>query len=201
MTHLSMEQLIALRDDDRSEPGMALARDHFHGCAHCQHELERLHQRTARLRALPTLVPGVNEFPVVRERIVVDRRQRRWRSSVVATTALAASMLVLFAARDMARPERASAQQQLADAMARSQQLEAELRAWNPDARVMSGSTAIAVIDLERRIADLDAQLEQAPRLDAHVRTARELELWRQRVGLMDALVNVQVSNATNVGL
>jgi len=53
MNHLSMDQLIALRDDDRSEPGNAEALGHFADCQHCQGELDRLHQRTARLRALP----------------------------------------------------------------------------------------------------------------------------------------------------
>ena len=68
-SHLDMAQLVALRDDDRSEPGMAVALEHFGTCLHCQSELERLHQRTARLRALPSLAPATNEFPAVRARI------------------------------------------------------------------------------------------------------------------------------------
>lgn len=51
-THLSMEQLLAVRDGDRSEPVLAGAHRHLADCATCQAELNRLHQRTARLRAL-----------------------------------------------------------------------------------------------------------------------------------------------------
>ena len=56
MTHLSMDQLLALREPG-SEPGAAAARRHVEACAECAAELDRLHQRVARLRALPTLRP------------------------------------------------------------------------------------------------------------------------------------------------
>ena len=46
MTHLTMEQLVALRDG-ASEPGTAAAREHIAGCSHCAAELDRLHQRIA----------------------------------------------------------------------------------------------------------------------------------------------------------
>ena len=57
MTHLTMDQLLALREPG-SEPGAVAAREHVEGCAACAAELERLHQRVARLRALPTLAPA-----------------------------------------------------------------------------------------------------------------------------------------------
>ena len=57
MNHLTMDTLVSMREPG-SEPGQAAAREHLDGCPHCQAELERLHQRVARLKALPTLRPG-----------------------------------------------------------------------------------------------------------------------------------------------
>ena len=79
MTHLTMEQLVALRDG-ASEPGTAAAREHIEACAQCANELERLHQRIARLRALPSLRPSRDLWPQVdAERRRIRRgRQTRW---------------------------------------------------------------------------------------------------------------------------
>src|SRR5689334_6381925 len=99
--HLTMEQLIALRDNDRSEPGLAEAERHFAGCSRCQVELDRLHQRTARLRALPMLVPEGNEFPAVRERMAVDRRKRHWRFAGGVGLAAAATLVLTVIGRDI----------------------------------------------------------------------------------------------------
>lgn len=72
--HLTMEQLVAARDGDRSDPTLAAAHRHLAGCPACQGELDRLHQRTARLRALATMAPGRDHFPAVRSQ---PSRQRR----------------------------------------------------------------------------------------------------------------------------
>lgn len=201
IAHLSMEQLLALRDGDRSEPGLAEAQWHFGTCSRCQSELDRLHQRTARLRALPTLVPAGNEFPAVRQRVAVERRRSHWRLAETVGLAAAAVLVFTVIGRDIVHPTRLDAEQQLRTAMSKSQQLEQRLRAWNPDARVIDGQTAIVVIQLEDKIADLDARLQAAAK---HVRSAptdEEVSLWQQRVGLMNALVDVRLTNASNVGL
>ncbi|HEY4320583.1 MAG TPA: hypothetical protein VGM77_05325 [Gemmatimonadales bacterium] len=200
-THLDMAQLIALRDGDRSEPGMADTQLHFGRCLTCQAELERLHQRTARLRALPRLEPAINRFPAVRELVQVDRRQRHWRG--VATIGIAAAALLVFGAigRDLVKPARLDAADQLQSTIHESQLLEQKLHSLTPDARVIDGRTAVVVIQLEDRIASLDAQLAQTDQATARGRTGTELNLWRQRVGLMHALVDVHMTNATNVGL
>jgi hypothetical protein len=56
MTHLSMEALLSLREAGL-EPGDTAAREHLESCPGCRAELERLHQRVARLKALPALRP------------------------------------------------------------------------------------------------------------------------------------------------
>ena len=199
-THLTMAELLALRDDDRSEPGMSEALRHFAVCAHCQSELERLHQRTARMRALPMLSPSTDEFPAVHQRITVAHRRR---SRAGATLGLAAAATLVFAVvtRDIVHPPQLDAQQALQAEMSKSQQLEQELHAWNPDKRVIDGRTAVVVIQLENRIADVDNQINAAARLEAKVRLERELSLWQQRVGLMNALVGVHLTKVSNVGL
>ena len=76
MTHLTMEQLLALREPG-VEPGTASQREHMDPCETCRLELERLEQRSARLRALPTLRPARDQWPRVAARLNAARRQRR----------------------------------------------------------------------------------------------------------------------------
>ncbi len=199
--HLSMDQLIALRDDDRSEPGMGEALQHFAACIHCQAELERLHQRTARLRALPSLAPSTNEFPAVHARVTVAR-QRRSRAAASLGLAIAATAVFTLITRDLVHPKRLDAEQLLQSEITQSQQLEHKLTAWNSDQRVINGRTAILVIQLENKIAQLDAEIAESAKMEQQAaRVENEIKLWQQRVGLMNALVDVHLTKAGNVGL
>jgi hypothetical protein len=148
MTHLTMDQLLALRTPG-SEPGTAEAQAHLQSCAECARELDRLHQRVARLRALPTLRPPRDGFAV----------------------------------------------------MAESATLEQALRQLRSEERVTDAYTTRAVASLEDRIADLDRQLGQAQLRGGTAEQTALLTLWRERVGLLDALVDVHVTRAHNVGL
>lgn len=201
MTHLTMKQLLAVRDNDRSEPELAEAHSHVASCESCRDELDRLHQRTARLRALPTMSPGRDHFPAVRTRWQQERRQRqiRWVSGVF--TAAAAALLLSVVGRDLMNPPRLDAEQQLQTAIDASQRLEATLHAWDPARRVVDGRTARLAVVIEDRIAEVDGRLQDAARLEQHERLQRQVELWRERVGLMHALVDVHVTQASNVDL
>ncbi|MGH7526248.1 MAG: hypothetical protein ACREMX_06055, partial [Gemmatimonadales bacterium] len=84
---------------------------------------------------------------------------------------------------------------------ARSQALESALRQYDPESRVLDGHTARIAQELEDRIARVDRELEMAELLERRSRDAELLQLWRERVGLMDALVDVHVTRASNVGL
>jgi len=198
--HLDMEQLLAVRDGDRSEPRYAEGFVHLAGCPFCQAEVERLHQRTARLRALPQLAPDRDRFSTVRARLDVERKHRHWRNGVVVGLAAAAAV-VLIVGHDMMHPADLDAEQQLQSAVAQSQQLEQTLHQWHPDQRVVDGHTAAVVAELENRIAQLDAQIDDAARLQTSDRLPREVALWQQRVGLMNALIDVHLTKAGNVGL
>lgn len=199
--HLSMEQLLAVRDGDRSEAPFAEAHRHVEHCVQCAAELHRLHQRTARLRALPTLAPTSNHFPAVRGRVIWERKQTRHRIIAGIGLAAAAMLLITVIGRDLVSPTRLDAEQQLQSAMTSSQQLERALTRINPDERVIDGRTAQLVIELEDRIAALDDQLAQAASLQREARLQRMVALWQERVGLMNALVDVHVTKASNVDL
>jgi anti-sigma factor RsiW len=198
--HLTMEQLLALRDGDRSEPAFAAAARHLDGCTTCRAELDALHQRTARLRALATMAPATDQFPAIRTRLHWEQSRRR-RLVSFAGMAAAAALVLGVVGHDLVAPPTLDAEDQIATAISRSQELEQTLHSWDPDTRVMDGRTAMVVIEIEDRIADVDARLQQVARLQREERMSHEVALWQERVGLMNALVDVHVTKANNVGL
>jgi hypothetical protein len=201
MTHLSMNELLALREP-ASEPGTAAAREHLAECAECRAELDRLHQRVARLKALPTLRPTRDQWPAVRARLAAERRRRRVRWGGLVGLATAASLALFVVARDLGRPQAVSAaEQQISQSKQESRALERTIERYDPDARVLDGRTARIAAELEDRIATLDRQLEMVELLEQPQRDPRLVQLWRERVGLLDALVDVHVTRASNVGL
>ena len=199
MTHLSMEALLRLREAGR-EPGDATARTHLESCPACRAEHDRLHQRVARLRALPALRPTRDRWPEVATRVRLERRVRRQRLGglvgLAAAASIAAAALIGRAGGDPARGE-----QEISQAMASSQALESALSQYQPENRVLDGRTAGIAQELEDRIARVDRELEMAELLERQTRDAQLLKLWRERVGLLDALVDVHVTRASNVGL
>ena len=202
MNHLTMDTLVSLREPG-SEPGRAAAREHLDACPHCQAELERLHQRVARLKALPTLRPGRDRWPETKARFQAERRRRRTRVASLVGLAAAASVAVAVSVGELSQPESMNAEQ-LVQVMERSQLLESALNDYNPDGRVLDGGTARIAGELEDRIARLDRELEMAELQSQQQQQPTNddlLRLWRERVGLLDALVDVRVARASNAGL
>lgn len=214
MTHLTMEQLLELREPGR-EPGFEAARVHLGACPACQAEADRLGQRIARLRALPSPRPGRDQFAAVRGRYLAARNRQRLRWAGVGSLALAASVALAVALRpaqpgsDKGIPTRIAQQQpQQSDSviqamMARSQQLEAALRAYDPDSRVVDARTATIAARLEDQVDAIDRQLEITEAVGTRVpdRRGEQLRLWRERVGLLDALVDVHLTRASYAGM
>jgi hypothetical protein len=207
MNHLTMDTLVSMREPG-AEPGQAAAREHLDGCPHCQAELERLHQRVARLKALPTLRPARDRWPETRARFEADRRRRRTRVASLAGLAAAASVALALSVgeiseRGLILPQPVTPVGELSQVMERSQLLESALNDYNPDGRVLDGGTARIAGELEDRIARLDRELEMAELQSQQQQTTNEdlLRLWRERVGLLDALVDVRVARASNAGL
>jgi negative regulator of sigma E activity len=199
MTHLTMDVLVSLREPG-TEPGQAAAREHLDHCGYCQAELQRLHQRVARLKALPTLRPGRDRWPETRARFKAERRRRRVRMAGLTGLAAAASVALGVAVGNVSRPNEITAEQ-LTQVMERSQVLESALSDYNPEARVLDGRTARIAGELEDRIARVDRELEMTELLRQQATDQDLLKLWRERVGLLDALVDVHVTRASNAGL
>jgi type II secretory pathway component PulM len=199
MTHLSMDALLSLREPG-TEPGVAAAREHLNECPLCQAELHRLDQRVARLKALPTLRPSRDRWPETAARFRADRLRRRTRRVGFAGLAVAASVALAVTVVDRPQPVETNPNQ-INQAMERSQALESALSEYNPEARVLDGRTARIAQELEDRIALLDRQLEMTELSPKQARDQELLQLWRERVGLLDALVDVHATRASNAGL
>ncbi len=200
MSHLSMETLVALREPG-AEPGEAAAREHLEACPLCRAEFEHLHQRVARLKALPALRPSRERWPAVLKRVRVDRRRRWFRTGGLAGLAAAASVALALGVSSLGSKETGPAGAEIQQAMARSQVLESALDRFDPESRVMDGQTLGITQELEDRIARVDRELEMAELMEQQARDAELLRLWRERVGLLDALVDVHVTRASNAGL
>jgi hypothetical protein len=200
MTHLSMEALLSLREAGL-EPGDASAREHLDTCLACRAELDRLHQRVARIRALPALRPSRDRWPQLSGRLRVARRTHRHRMAGLIGLAAAASIAVAVLVAPHTEVANGG-EQEIAAAMARSQALETALSQYHPEQRMLDGRTAGIAQELEDRIARVDRELEMAELLERQQpKDDQLLKLWRERVGLLDALVDVHVTRASNVGL
>jgi hypothetical protein len=114
--------------------------------------------------------------------------------------AAAASLALILSVGHLSRPPVANAEQ-LSQAMERSQALESALSAYNAEGRVLDGRTAGIAQELEDRIARVDRELEVTELSPQQARDEELLKLWRERVGLLDALVDVHVTRASNAGL
>jgi hypothetical protein len=200
MSHLSIETLVGLREPGR-QPGDLAAREHLAGCAQCQAEMERLHQRVARLKALPPLSPTRDRWPGIATQIRTERRQRRTRHAGLAGLAIAASIALAVGVAPLLSPDPSADHERIEQIMARSRALESALHSYNPEERVLDGRTAGIAQELEDRIAGVDRELELTDLLEPRAREPELLRLWRERVGLLDALVDVHVTRASNVGL
>lgn len=189
--HCTIEDLVALRDGE----GSVWARRHVEGCAECQAERERLYQRVAQLKALPALRPPRDRWSAIRDQVVAERSKgrQRWLRGGLAIAAALGGLMIL-------RPmfSKPAYGDDLAQAKQQSAQLETALRNYDSDSRVMSGREADLTAQLEDQIASLDGQLTQ---LDSLQGSAQLVDLWRQRVDLMQQLVQVHVTRAKYVGL
>jgi hypothetical protein len=192
MMHCTMDDLLALRAGEAS----AWAREHARVCGACGAELEALYQRVAQLRALPLRRPARDRWPVVRDAVQAGRRRQRWGSWGLAAAAAVAGLIVFrpFWTGPVAGAELARVKQESAT-------LEQQLRRYDPEGRVTSGREAALAAALEDRIAVIDGVLARVGPPDPQAGRAELVQLWRQRVDLMQQLVSIRVTRATYVGL
>lgn len=215
------QDLLKIRD---GEPVDADLHVRVTGHAESQAELQRLREVQRALQDLPVLQPPGRTWAkisaeVERERNGVARTKALWRwplrSAVAAGVAVAALMLL---ARD---PETVSestlgptttvavdatdsgldrrlAEPSYASLAAESARLEQALGRIGYRPRLVNADTASTIAIIEDRIGFVDAQLTYAT---AQRLSDRQTEaLWRQRVDLMSALVNLRYAQAQGAG-
>src|SRR5260370_1779096 len=186
MMHCTMEDLGALRAGE----GSVWARRHIITCAICQAELEALYQRVAQLKALPTLRPPRDHWPVVRAAVQAQRVRRRrgwseWGGTLAAAALLAGVLLV----QPSILGQSGNLHAELTQAKQQSATLEDSLQQYDVDGRVLSGHCAAVVAELEDRISDIDGTLATLAQRNAGEQDVELVKLWQQRVGVMQALV------------
>jgi hypothetical protein len=194
--HVSLEALLALRDG-AAEAGVA---EHVEACPQCAAELERLRAIGESLRALSPLAPSSDLWPAVHGAIRNERSQRRLARAGWVAAGMAAAVSLLVGVRGgIEAVQEMRAAREVRTLVAESQRLEKALRESGGESRVMSGRIAGTIVGLEDRIALIDARL--APGDNQTLASHEALELWHERVRLLDALVAVQSTREAYVGL
>lgn len=152
-----------------------------------------------RLRALPAFTPPPGGWARLNQR---RQAQRRRYAMAGGGLALAASVLVAIgvvglrpdvappAARNVAAIKAPAARQEVAQLISRSQNLERQLQSARPQVAVWSAGREERATLLEQRLRLIDAQLNVADS------DSVEQRLWRERVKVMNALVDLHESEA-----
>lgn len=189
--HGTTAELLALRDGE----GTAWMRDHVAVCAACAAELFSLEQIRSQLRALPAQHPPRDRWAVIAGQARRERRTRRVHSAVGLAAAAVLAMVTFVAVRPEAGVPVAATRAELSRAMLQSQAMEAALRALGPEQRALPNAAARVAADLQASLGELDAQLNQPGLWQSE--PARVADLWRQRTGILSALVDVHAGRAT----
>ena len=191
-----MAELLAIRDGE----GIAWARSHVDECHFCQQELDLLYQRVSAMRTLPAHRPPRDRWVVIREQARREQRGRAVRRVGFGALALAAGIALLIGVRAVDFPLGApsATDAELAALMTQSRDLEATLRRYGTDGRVLTGRAAGIIADLEDRIALVDAGINQVSAGGGP--PDQLIGLWQDRVDLMDALLSAHVTRAAYVG-
>jgi hypothetical protein len=194
--HANLSELLELRD------GVSLPETaaHVADCEVCAAELERLRELRDALRALPEAPPGQDLWPAVLAGARAEASRKRWLRVGWAAALLAAVITVVAGVRGTVETIReARAAREAHALMAESEQLEVQLRRFQTRDRVMSGLEANMVAELEDRLAVVDARLATASRRETP--DEQTINLWGERVRLLDALVDVHRTRAAYAGL
>jgi anti-sigma factor RsiW len=195
LRHCTIAELLDLRDGE----GSAAARTHVDECDACRAELDRMYQRVAALKALPSFTPPRDRWPVVREALARSRRRRRWQRVGGAALATAAALALMIGIPGVqgSGPDLAIAQE-VDELRQESHQLEQVLYEVERERRVVTGRVLAVIVELEDRIAVIDAGITTV-QTGGHV-TVELRDLWEDRVILVNQLVATHVQQTAYVG-
>jgi hypothetical protein len=206
--HANTEQLLSLRDGEPVEAG---ASSHVEGCEQCRLEVDRHRLIRQILRELPAVEPPADLWRTVAVSSVASRPTARfhWASGVaIAASFVLGLALMMRIGGDGADPAKAPLETtpaatvsslvkpgngvSLAALQTRSQKLEALRAAMPRQPKVERAGTAMTIAELEDRIALVDLRLHAADTLG--LTEAQRHALWKERVNLMQSLVQVEYS-------
>lgn len=219
--HASIEQLLNLRDAAPEDSGVA---SHVNGCERCQAELGRLRIVQLGLLSLPEIPAPEGGWQAVSRARAETRRNVRpaftgwfWAGSLAAALAVAVVLFGLLnqvprgldsgsgPAMSGTTPVLASRSggetaasrvvpDDMAQLMARSQHLEQVLRAMPDGPQVVSADTAGTISVLEDQVAMIDYRLGMGEQ--SELSPAQVQKLWKERVDVMNSLVQVRYAQA-----
>ena len=219
--HASVEQLLNLRD---AAPEAADVAAHVNGCERCQAELGRLRIVQVGLQSLPDIPAPEGGWQAISRARASSRSSAPlaftgwfWAGSLAAGLAVAVVLFGLLnqvprgsesgigSAMSGTTPvlvsrsgaETAASQgksDDMAQLMARSQQLEQVLRAMPEGPQVVSADTAGTISVLEDRVAMIDYRLSMGEQPE--LSSAQLQRLWQERVDVMNSLVQVRYAQA-----
>jgi len=194
--HLSQEQLLAVRDGDAAAADLA----HVAACSACAAEVARLEAVRGALAALPMEGPTHDLWPAIRARIVAESSRRHLaRAGWIAAAAAAVVTVVVGVRGGLEAWHEARTAHEMKALIGQSQRLERALRSLDPSGHVVSGRTAGTIVELQDHIASIDAEL--ANKGGQGAASPELVNLWQERVRLLDALINVEATRVAYVGL
>lgn len=196
MTHPSLDELVAWRDGEATPATSS----HMDECRECQATATDLESLRQRLRDLPAPQPPTDGWSVLEARLAGRRQARTLARCGWASAAAMVLFTVAVAVRGGIEAwEEARLTRETKALVAESQRLETILRSVDRSGRVTSSRTALAMADIEERIELVDARLAASQR---ERRSSRDvLDLWQQRVSLLDNLASAQTARVAYVGL
>jgi len=158
-----------------------------------------MNEWSTRLAALPGFTPPAAGWQAV----LAARRRRegmvnsRWPLALAAATlamAVGLGWWLQSAQRDVALVSGAAAVLPVSEAVRVENERLEWLLATLPEPRAMRGSTAFTLAEIEDRLAFVDDRLSRVM-LEPNAPERAE-QLWRERVGLMNSLVQVRYTDA-----
>jgi len=212
--HANTDQLLSLRDGEPVEPAVNA---HVEDCERCRLEIDRHRLIREILRDLPAVEPPTDLWRTVAVTSVAPSPVPRfhWASAVaIAASFLLGLALMMRIGGDGADPSLAPLETtpaatvsslvepgngvSLAALQTRSRKLEALRAAMPRQPKVERAGTAMTIADLEDRIALVDLRLHAADALG--LTEAQRHALWKERVNLMQSLVQVEYARLQGPG-
>lgn len=203
--HANTEQLLSVRDGESVSPEI---RAHLEGCDNCRRRLRDLEEVRARLRSLPAVEPPRDLWRTVAVGSVEQpaRHGFHWGSGLAIAASFVLGLALLMRVGDQDDPSRAPLETtppatvselvasdnaaNLTALQTRSRKLEALRAAIPRQPQVERAGTAMTIAELEDRIALVDVRLRAADALG--LTEAQKHALWKERVNLMQSLVQVE---------